>query len=189
MWLSRQIKIVMQQDSTYHDTHSTDESQNHCCNIGRKSCNRQNWYIATESKWMVASGRERMDSREHTGPVGGWLCPVSWHLPRAMELSTHYQCISLHANYPSVLLTWKKLGGKQEGIYSSYFIYFYTVWGLTVSICHFYNKTLPLGGMRPRKGRQLWAFLDGVLRVVLEAVCDGGPWFLGRYSKGRSLFL
>ena len=70
MWLSRQIKIVMQQNSTYHDTHSTDESQNHCCNIGRKSCNRQNWYIATESKWMVASGRERMDSREHTGPVG-----------------------------------------------------------------------------------------------------------------------
>lgn len=115
MWLSRQIKIVMQQDSTYHDTHSTDESQNHCCNIGRKSCNRQNWYIATESKWMVASGRERMDSREHTGPVGGWLCPVSWHLPRAMELSTHYQCISLHANYPSVLLTWKKIGGKAGG--------------------------------------------------------------------------
>ena len=60
-----------------------------------------------------------------------------------MELFTQYQCTSLHANYPSVLLTWEKVGGKQEGIYSSYFIYFYNVGGLTVSICHFYNKTPP----------------------------------------------
>ena len=70
MWLSRQIKIVMQQNSTHHDTHSMDESQKHCCNIGRKSCNRQNWFIATEVQWTVALGQERMDSRGHTGPVG-----------------------------------------------------------------------------------------------------------------------
>ena len=30
-----------------------------------------------------------------------------------MELFTQYQCTSLHANYPSVLLTWEKVGGKQ----------------------------------------------------------------------------
>ena len=79
---------------------------------------------------MVASGRERMDSREHTGPVGGVGVTVPCILTFVESRGAVYS-VSVHIIPCKLSLSAfnveKKVGGKQEGTYSSYFIYFYTV--------------------------------------------------------------
>lgn len=77
---------------------------------------------------MVASGRERMDSREHTGPVRGVTVPciLTFVESRGAVYSVSVHIIPCKLSL-SAFNVEKKVGGQQEGIYSSYFIYFYTV--------------------------------------------------------------
>lgn len=170
-------------------THSTDESQNVVVTLV-KHVQQTKRFMATEkaNEWLPRV--ERGWTPGNTQDLwAGWgrPYPVSWHLSRAwsclLGISTSFQL-----NYPSITLRKrKKSGGKQEGIYSSYFIYFYTVLRFDSEHLHLYNKNTSLGGMR--SGRRAVSISGWSFEVVLEAVRDNGDndsWVGG---KGRDLSL
>lgn len=141
----------MQQNSTYHDTHSTDESQNVVVTLVRNRATDKTEIYEQANEWLPRV--RRMDSRDTQDLWAGWGWRALYpDICRAVEL---FASVSVHIIPCKLSLSAfnveKKSGGKAGGhlLFLFYILYCLRVWQwafVTFTTKHF------LGGMSRGRG-------------------------------------